>query len=43
MLHGIKPKLVDRAVQQMLCIAYKNLKKLVPAIFTLWCSIFLKK
>ena len=43
MLHGIKPKLVDRAVQQMLCIAHKNLKKLVQAIFTLWCSIFLKK
>ena len=42
MLHGIKPKLVDRTVQQMLCIAYKNLKKLVQAIFTLWCSIFLK-
>ena len=33
MLHGIKPKLVDRTVQQMLCIAYKNLKKLVQAIF----------
>ena len=39
MLDGRKTSLVDRTVQQMLCTADKNLKKVVQGILTL---IFLK-